>query len=232
MNKTYIVGLGFVLLAALLMSCGPPIPQPPSEVDLGGQVFIVTQGGTNYKLGLVEVKAIEEPQMLSYIQQKKQIAITEYEKYKAIRESLKMQIPRLEEEFIAAERKWKRMMTNELLEKVNNAEKRLNAKKAELRKLEVGLQPYYGAYWISDLPMHIQAAKTDADGNFILRLKPGRYALVADATRKVVDDTEEYHWLIWINVRQENRDRIFLSNDNLLRTFCPECVVRPEAIPK
>jgi len=231
MKRIFLLNIDIVLLSVFLMNCGSPTPPPPSEVEFAGQVFIVTQGGINFKLGLVEVRAIEEPLILNFIQQKKQNAITEYEKYKASRDVLTSQIKPLEGEFIVAERKWKRRMTNELLEIVNNAEKRLNAKKAELARLEAGLQPYYGGYWVTELPMPVQVAKTDADGNFVLRLKPGRYALVADARRKVVDKTEEYHWLVWINVNEENKDRIFLSNDNLLRTFCIECVVKPTDIP-
>jgi predicted GIY-YIG superfamily endonuclease len=231
MKKSFLslFNLAFVLL---IFSCTSPAPAPPAEVELEGQVFIVTQGGTNFKLGLVEVKAIEEPLMQSFVQQKGLQAIAEYEKYKTSREAIIQQIKVLEEEFKAAERKWKRRLTNEeLFEKVNDAEKRLLAKKAELPRLEAGLQFYYGGYWITDLPEHTQMAKTDADGAFILRLKPGRYALVADAQRKVVDKTEEYYWLVWVEVKPEQKDRIFLSNDNLLRTFCAECVIKPEDIP-
>lgn len=231
MKKSF-VSFCTLTLFLFLVNCGSPEPPPPVESELRGQVFIVTQGAANFKLGLVEVKAIDEQQMLAFIADKRQAAAAETNIHKSSRDVLNNQLKPLEEEFIAAERSWKRKSTSfDLLEKVNAAEKRIKAKKAEIAKLDADFQKYYrGGYWIMELPVPLQAAKTDADGNFVLRLKPGRHALVADASRKVLDKTEEYFWLVWIDVKPESNDRIFLSNDNLLETFCAQCIIRPEDI--
>jgi len=232
MKRISLYELSIIILFAFLAECGSPTPPAPAEIDIAGQVFIVTQAGTNFKLGLVEVKAYEEPLIINAVQQKKQNAVAELEKDKPRLVGLTSELKTLEEEFNTANLRWKRRSADwGLLAKVNEAEKRKNAKAAELAMVVAETQSYFkGPYWVADLPLPVQTTKTDADGIFIFRLKPGRYALVAESRRKVIDKTEEYYWIVWADLTKENPNRIFLSNDNLIETFCADCVVKPADI--
>jgi hypothetical protein len=73
-------------------------------------------------------------------------------------------------------------------------------------------------------PTATASAKTDADGKFAAKLKPGRYAVVAASNRLVVGDTETYRWVLWHTVRRGADNKLMLSNDNLYETSCVDCV--------
>ena len=64
-------------------------------------------------------------------------------------------------------------------------------------------------------------AKSDADGKFQLMLDPTKnYYLVAKAERKIGDSTEKYEWIFELSAAQiASNSEIFLSNDNLSRSF-------------
>jgi hypothetical protein len=232
MKRTSPLFLGILILAAFITKCGPP---PPSEIDISGQVFIVTQGGTNFKLGLVEVKAIEEPKILNFIQLKKQSAIPEIENINTRRYAVAKQLKSIEAEYDKATRKYEASVGSgnwKLLDEVNRIDKERQSLNKELALIEAEARQYTDtSYWFTDSPVPVQTAKTDADGNFVLRLKPGKYALVANSRRKVIDKSEEYYWLIWLDVNKGLQNRVFLSNDNLFETFCSDCVMKAGDIP-
>lgn len=224
MKKRTLVLLDVILLTALINSCNPSAPPPPTEIDLLGQAFIVTQVGVNIKLGLVEVKAIEESLMIDFLYQKRLNANAEAELYTALRKrELADELNALEKENKAAIAIWERNWKDVVLQaKMEVAERRVKSKKAEIANFDDELTKYMNIIrWFLDLPSPSQVAKTDADGYFVLRLKPGRYALVADSKRKIADKTEEYYWLVWADVNDQTKDKIFLSNDNLIETYCP-----------
>lgn len=230
-KRTFSITL-VILLTTLIVNCkpsAPPPPPPPIEVGLFGQAFIVTQGGANIKLGLVEVKAIEESFMIDFMNQKRLNATAEAELYSEIRkrelfEELEVLVKTNKAAIASWEKDWKNVKLQAGME---IAERRLKSKKQEIADFDTELRKFMNIIrWFLDLPSPSQVAKTDADGNFALRLKPGRYALVADSKRKIADKTEEYYWLVWIDANEQTKDRVFLSNDNLIETYCPDCVVR------
>ena len=49
----------------------------PKETHLSGQIFIVTRGAENIKLGLVEVQLIEKAQVLGFLQKKQAVIESE-----------------------------------------------------------------------------------------------------------------------------------------------------------
>ena len=53
------------------LSCNRKTAELKKEVELKGDIFVVTRGAGNYKLGLVEVTAIPDEIMQSYINAKK-----------------------------------------------------------------------------------------------------------------------------------------------------------------
>ncbi len=58
------------------------------------------------------------------------------------------------------------------------------------------------------------SAKTNVDGFFSAYLKPGKYLLVASSSRYIYDETEYYDWVFWVTV--SGAKNIDLNNDNLL----------------
>jgi hypothetical protein len=213
-----------ILSVSGFWACGP------SEVDVNGQVFIVTQGGTNIKLGSVEIKAIDDSLISGFIKQRNQSWSSEYKKLKSsiadraaelhlLKVAVHELVVKMRTDPSIAETKW------ETEDRVVAKEKELNA-----LKIEAGRGPL-GSFWVGGLPRAVQITKTDADGNFGVRLEPGKYALAAQSKRRVLDDTEEYYWLIWINVSKKDQNKVFLTNDNLFERFGPECVVKLSDIP-
>lgn len=77
-------------------------------------------------------------------------------------------------------------------------------------------------YIIDSLPPPMQVNKSDAEGKFVLTLPKGRYVIVANASRKLINTSETYHWLVQID--ESTPSNFMLSNDNLLETKCKECV--------
>jgi hypothetical protein len=80
-----------------------------------------------------------------------------------------------------------------------------------------------GQYYFASLPKGF-ASKTDADGKFLLDLPAGKYVVAAKSSRLVsLYSQEDYYWLIYVNTTSKNQS-LMLSNDNLFKTQCNECV--------
>lgn len=81
-----------------------------------------------------------------------------------------------------------------------------------------------------DLPAADATAKTDADGQFSLRIpREGKYAIGAVGQRKIGETIERYYWLIWLPESHEKDAPLMFSNDNLLSAFPANAVIQ---IPK
>lgn len=79
------------------------------EGDLTGSVFIVTRGGQNVKLGLVEVRAIPEQEILSFIQEKQAVAKKEQDELQPLVEEAEQQAQEAEEEYKEVDDQYKKM---------------------------------------------------------------------------------------------------------------------------
>ena len=190
----------------------------PKTTTLTGQVFVVTQGGDNIKLGDVKILLIEKAQVAAYLAKKEpsvdaEIASAQQElnvakensKEAYITHKTNPQDQAIEQAWFAADDNLK-----VVLKKLNNAQ---------------GAEIYFSDF----LPDSIQKTVSDADGKFsfvYLRDKP--LAIYATAKRTVPDEltdvlggrqaitrVEEYYWLV---NAPTNFDivQIFLSNDNLV----------------
>lgn len=245
-NRTICLFTFLLILLGCLVSCGP------SEKELNGEVFVVTQGGQNIKLGLVEVGVFAESDIIPFIQQKLQKAKSETGELEPVRDSLKKAYEQLvkEREYLK-----KQIKINELNEKEINELpsieviyrsyrqldylKRLLEGTARYQKrfkeyldvLKLILSYSEGKFYLSNLPEPLQTTKTDSDGKFSFKLKPGKYALAAKSSRKVIDSTEEYYWLIWLTVDSVPTKKIMLSNDNLFETYCADCIIKADDLP-
>lgn len=242
------------------------------EQEIPGEVFIVTQGAQNIKLGLVDVRVIPESEFTPYIQEKiasAKLEITNINPklnklkdessqllHNLNEESAKLlslfdklikdpeQKMRILTESIEKNKKDKKHPTSDIMAAVKSfsrsisekieSEKIENKIKDGEEKLAVNDKEYKaawlkyirfqgGPYYVEGLP-HGQTYKTDADGKFLMRLSKGKYAVVAHATRKILDSTEEYYWFVWQTV-DGNSKKLMLSNDNLLGTNCQDCII-------
>jgi hypothetical protein len=176
---------------------------------LDGDVFIVTQGAENVKLGLVEVR------VLPYEDTKASIAKT--------RTQAEGEIANLQPKLDDAR---KALASAEGRERVawaenNAAQGRMVAEAASIEAARAALNRWVaasnavvparnavdklekdarswnsGARYFATLPSPVASVKTDADGKFSIPLdRTATVVLAANATRRVVNKTENYYWL-------------------------------------
>lgn len=217
------------------------------EGELTGEVFIVTKGGQNVRLGLVEVRAIPEGIIRPFIDQKNTISKAESDKLRPEIERAKLEVAeaqegvegarrRSDEQFKAsleAIRRGDYSVSRSYSSGADNEVSKLQAKWDKQTQLQGLLDKdrYWrsGDFYFADLPAGIATAKTDADGKFTLTLKrKQRVALAARGSRSIGDKTEKYHWLFWFSLEGMKSKRIFLSNDNLITAGSADSLVRAE----
>ena len=201
--------VGALALAVVVTGCSP-------ERDRSGQIFVVTQGGVNVKMGLVGVHVVT-PEELRPIAAK---LVQEYKGEEAKRKGF-LAVSLLDQSALKEfEAQLGAMEPTGLAGKVD--EIRLLKREAEERlgKLKVGVvtngqdgllnQAVLSERLMSSLPG--QATKTDADGRFSVRAKPQDW-LLARAQRKVGNDVENYVWNFSVTKAE---DVVLISNDSLL----------------
>jgi len=79
--------LAVVLVAGLASVIYVLYARYTREIDLHGEVFIVTNGRQNIKLGLVEITAVPEEQIQRFVEKKLTAINLEYSKYKSLEQS-------------------------------------------------------------------------------------------------------------------------------------------------
>lgn len=219
-----------------------------SEAELKGDVFIVTQGAQNVKLGLVEVSAIPEDKITPFIASKKSARESEL---KLEYDEAKRKFDVAEQAYNQAESKFEEKKKATLSDYNNAIEGRgfsdqnssdlyfvqiekdrtkreldeSSAKLNEIRgKLNSMLAP---EVYFNGLPSGIAKATTDADGKFSIKLPSnGRFAIAARGQRKIFDKTEEYYWLVWVTMDGSKSNNIMLTNNNLMDAQSPDSVVQ------
>jgi len=211
--KTKIVVVLIIIVATLgLTAC------KPKTTTLAGQLFIVTQGGDNIKLGDVQILLIEKAQVAAYLAKKQPIVDAE--------------ITSAQQEFDVAKEKSKEAYATHKANPQDEDVKQAwfatdDNLKAVMKKLNdaQGVENYFPDF----LPDSAQKTVSDADGKFsftYLRDKP--LTIYATATRTVPDEltdvlggrqtitgVEKYYWLVDAPTNSE-AVQISLSNDNLV----------------
>ncbi len=184
----------------------------PKEVK--GSVFIVTQGGESVKLGLVKVVVVDSSDIFRIIDPKREAARKKID-------SLSPALGVAREEFLKA--KLQELEAEQMHSKsLNERQKIYDSVNAIFKnKMEIysdkltGISPLsWSSHYLDSLPKLIDSTKTDADGKFSFMLKPGKYAFIATASRKVGDSNEDYDWCVIVDVNSNTKE-IFLSNDNM-----------------
>ena len=201
------------LFAFLALSCKAPI----KEGELKGEVFVVTQGGQNIRLALVEVSAIPEDVISKFVAEKNSAIESE-------KENLKRQIVDFQRRADTSRK--------ESDSAQNETERRKKASEVLgwlLRKMysDTKLTSFPTAeYYFEKLPTGVAKAVTDSEGKFTLKLPDRKkYALAAKGERQIGDSKEEYCWLVWANLDGEASKTVMLSNHNLMTTQSSESLV-------
>lgn len=197
-----------VLPVLLLSGC-------KSKGEMKGQVFVATQGGQNIKMGAVVVRAVKEEVV------KKRIAALKNSPAYAI--SLKADDAKVP--------------YNAAYEKYMTALKRSSyydteSDKDELERLKVDYETKSKHYMgllkelegtspsdtlFKNQPDAVASAISDADGNFALELpREGRFVVMAQASRKLPDNEEQYFWLVPVSLSGKDSEQLLLSNNNML----------------
>jgi len=190
-----------------------------------GEIFIVTQGGQNYKLGLVKVGLVNADKFTPYLDDKlrqaNQNILPIYGTYMTMKDSSVL-LNTLNEELDNK----KRMldisdrngeMLSVLSNKVEVAFRRLVLHR-RISPLEDIYQKYTSSdFFLSGLPQLDDSSKTDSDGQFNLVVqKDAKYFIIASASRNIGDKKEYYYWIIeYPNSLFREGEKILLSNDNL-----------------
>ena len=162
--------------------------------DLDGEVFIVTNGGQNIRLALVEVRIITDK------------TLSEVKKMKT--EEFERERQRLAGELENAKKK--------IDEESDSFNKELTAIPI-LARFEPQVNYLKSAkFFLDGIPEGIIKTKTDVDGKFNLKIKRGEsFWLFAHGTRIFFDKKEDYYWLVPINLKGNSTMKISLNNDNL-----------------
>ena len=177
----------------------------PKPVEISGQIFVVTAGRENIKMGLVDVHAVADEDF-----KKLAASLTETIR-KGVAEDSQAEVDE------AARRALVREI--EAIAEPVSALPELKALKDEVLGRELPRQPVEMSFEhaASMLSVFLPAAsgKSDADGRFSLAVN-GRVWLVAQASRSLgMDKAESYLWILpWEHPAAANGAPLLLSNDS------------------
>jgi hypothetical protein len=196
---------GIILL--LQNGCGS------GQGELNGEVFIVTKGRENIKLGLVPIYLIREKEIKKHIDNKnleaqKIIEMIRPDVNKALNEwkeaalEHKMateQIPRWE--FSTNDAKAiisYRVAFDKALAESEVKKKIMWDKEYALNMLKIKMESTMSIQFLLEgLDIGKETTKTNADGRFSIRINRNeRYAVLAQANRQTLNSKEEYCWFI------------------------------------
>jgi hypothetical protein len=191
--------------------------------EILGQMFVLTKTGKKHKLASVPVHAVREDELKKHLASK-----TLPGESQKLQREINALTWALEKTQAEDDRLWKVLQADE-----NNAQKAAAwsaayNKSREMAKQLKEMQTRWqylrsGEYFFEGMPSGIARTKTDANGRFTLMIpRKGRYGVVAQASRELLDDTEMYYWCIWASLEGETSKRLILNNDNILGAGSPD----------
>ena len=182
---------------------------PPANYEVSGEIFVVTKGGANFKLGLVNVQVFEKSVIQKFVTEK----ITARDN----------RLADLEPREARAEEEWKAASDAATKAVYAPAKKFLGLMKLKDEKWKVyedlstqtrALRS--GAYSFAALPGTKFVVKSNSDGRFRFSVsRDEEVVIAASASRAVGGDTEKYYWLVPVARPDGASIEIALSNDNL-----------------
>ena len=205
------------------------------KCDLSGEVFIVTKGGQNYKLGLVPISLFSNEAIQPYLDEKKKVAAAELARLKPLVTAAKSDSDRKEiAERAAFDAYLNADYSSPNRNKLDAAHKLAQdqASKAQSAYFElIRQQSRYlsGHFYFSDFPKPLVTSQTNADGRFTIEIPAkGEFVVAANAKRSVGDSTERYFWLIKVSLDGDAKKAIMLSNNNLTSESAPDSLIQTD----
>jgi len=198
--------------------------------QLEGEVFIVTQGGQNYKLGLVQIALYPMDTCRTSLDRKKSEA-------NAALQVLKPKIAAAKAENDQANQAESTAFNAALNSSIQNRNA-LEAARDEARERQnatldayfelLGQQNSYTSdrFYFDALPEPLVTTQTNSDGRFTLEVPTkGQFVIAATGSRSVGDSTEHYYWLLKISLDGVAKKTIMLSNNNLTSERFPDSLL-------
>lgn len=163
----------------------------PEDRKVGGEMYVVTKGRDNIKLATVNICAVSEPYINSWIARKKSEGAKKFSEDQKKVDNLRQQ----KAQYVA-----QNPTEGDILDTYDARMKLLdfdsNIRLAEAQR------DYWKSpeYYLAGLVQCEFTAQTDSDGRYTINL-PGdrKFALAATTSRRVFDSTETYWWLLWAN---------------------------------
>ena len=184
------------------------------KITVTGQVFIVTKGGDNIKLGGVHVKLYTEEEVETMIKSRQEEA----------QKKMSYNDPRIEKAKIMSDAADKAI---ESLEYGSDGYSNASNRKATANNYYSAVLSDREAWLSSDayfdaFPYRLADAETDADAKFSISVPTnGKFVLIARASRKVGDSDEYYYWMVRLAMNGENNKTILLNNENITASGSP-----------
>ena len=210
----------FLLAVARFLSPVHTVATVEPSRSLNGEVFIVTKGGQNYKLGLVPVLLYRYTEIMPVLSAKIPTREQAYKEREKLADDLekpagdaKNMADWLEGQYIHASR------ADETA--AHEAYRAQKAKSDDLTKQHEDAVAYRdavftGAFFLEKLPRPLLATQTNSDGKFSFPVEDAKtYVLIAEGSRSVGDTTEHYYWFVSASVGSAREKSVLLSNQNL-----------------
>jgi hypothetical protein len=202
-----------------------------SKGVLEGEVFIVTKGGQNYKLGLVPVALYSLDTLKPYIDDKTKEGSAELSRLKPLIDAAKAEMDRKD----AAEHSAFKATVDDYSDPTRSALE--VAYTRAVHQYAVAQGAYYALlgdrdkvlsadFYFAELPQPIVTTQTDSDGRFKIELPTkGRFVVAASAQRSVGESVEHYHWLLKVSLDGSSIKTVMLSNNNLSSEGSPDSLI-------
>ena len=207
--------------------------------DLTGEVFIVTKGANNIKMGLVPVKLFDQDTINRQLAAIEQLSIQLRDKYLTEKTQLEEKMKNLENKYAEAE-------FDEFLQLLKKQNEELKAsigqgysvrledlkvprstklkikdslsvqlkQKLELVKTEI-LYTNSSEFVFDNLSNPFMETITNADGLFSFTIADGRnVVLVAKSSRQTSEGIESYFWLGSVSLQNVDSQHLIISNHN------------------
>ena len=218
------------------------------EGILEGEIFVVTEGAENIRLGLVEVQVFPENEIKQHIADREKLAKTEMPEFTEELEPYDKGIAQADKEIELyeaglAESRAQLRRTGRYIDigkqiqraievgeagrerAVRTKEALAKEKEAQRARLRDGWPN--SRFYFKKLPAPKFSTRTNSDGKFKFTIpKTGKFAVAASATRKVASKTEFYFWLIRISLDGKDSVSIILGNHNLATSGSDDSFIR------
>jgi len=208
--------------------------QETPEHEIRGEIFIVTKGRTNVRLGAVDVFVFEKSAVTPILRETRMavageigLAESRLRNVEAVVAQRQADYDKLQPEYAAWMKKWRQYHLKYLVDEgerlraqIRSAEAAVFGARKDRDAAVEGLGRARSAggprRYIDALKNPIQSTKSDSDGRFALRIpRDCEPMLVAWADRLAGGEEESYHWIVPIKNSGGDRSEISLSNHNL-----------------